>query len=191
MKKALIILGLMGAVDLWSYRVFRCEPILPTPELLDLIKSGSLKLHGYVYCIRHPDSIRADTFPDFPLPPDSIERIGWDTLLPPEKVRFVVDVNGSNLPKGRVVGDTYIFVIVAERFSGTFDHIGYYAIINDTFTGATEDFTNPCSLRVMPYPVIVETKPNCVKLAWKKAKVDSGTPPMKLVEGYQVWRSED
>ncbi len=186
MKKALIILGLMGAVDLWSYRIFRCEPILPTSNMLDLIREDSVKLHGYVYFLKHPDSIRADTFPDFP---SSSEWIGWDPSA--GRVCFRVNADSENLPKSKNVGDTCIFVIMTERFSGTLNHVGYYAVINDTFTGATEDFTNPCSLRVMPYPVVVETKPNCVKLAWKKAKVDSGTPPMKLVEGYQVWRSED
>lgn len=88
-------------------------------------------------------------------------------------------------------GDTMVVIVDREVNSGTINHAGYYAVMNDTLIiDVSSQTMNTATLRAIPVPVASMEGSN-VRLRWPKPAYDAGKPNLNPIIGYRIYRSTD
>jgi len=149
-------------------------------------------MRGYIYNCPTHDSLHFRTYiinrPDERLTEDST---GCGLMGPSGNISGWYAEYG-NFPTPWVSGEPAIAVIDRELNSGSIDHTGLYAVINDTCNPLVDPQDCPvCTLRTIPAPDTVSTTGGKVELIWDTPPEDSGIPPSINIIGYNVYRGHD
>jgi len=104
---------------------------------------------------------------------------------------WISDAGNFLTPESK--GDPDIALIDWEKNPGTINHIGYYAVINDTIwdpaVHSVQQFSG-CRIRTIPIPDTITTVGQ-VELVWNKPIEDPGFPDTVNIIGYNVYRGHD